>query len=825
MKALGRILSTLGLVLLALTLVAAGLGVYTIRRSFPLENGAVRLPGLRAPVEVYRDSYGVPHIYADNAHDLFMAQGYIHAQDRFYQMDFWRHQTAGRLSELYGEDALDADRFLRTMGWLRIAEQEYSEIDSESRVFLDAYAEGINAYISSRSAADLSLEYSILGLNGLSRYHPEPWTPANSLAWAKAMAWDLGGNMDDEIMRAILIEKIGEQKTQEFLPLYPKDHPTILPNPSVGERMLEDLHKQISSVSHLFGGKFEGIGSNSWVLAGSRTTTGMPLLANDPHLGIQMPSIWYEVGLHCRSIDADCPFDVTGFSFAGAPTVIIGHNNRIAWGFTNVGPDVQDLVLEKINPANPDQYEVNGEWQEMVIRTETIKVKGGADETITIRATRHGPLITEVYGLEDFAPHAGLEPGNQYTVALRWTALEPSRTWRAIFNLNRAQNWDEFRTALRDLDVPSQNIVYADVDGNIGYQVPGNIPIRTNGDGLLPVPGWTDEYEWTGYIPFDELPFSFNPPQGYIAAANNAIVDEAYPYLIALDWDPGYRAQRIVEMIEAQPKISIEYIQQIQGDNKNLGAQDILPYLLALSFEDPKLAEAAERLRQWDFQMGMDSQPAAIYMGFFNALLAKTFYDEIPEDYWLQGGARSWVILRTLLAQPNSAWWDNTATPTIETRDDIVRQAFAEGYAALEKRLGADADAWKWGALHTATFVNATLGESGVASIEAMFNRGPFPTAGGTSILNATNWNLARDDWDERDNPYAVTSLPSMRMIVDLGNLDNSLTMHTTGQSGHAYHPHYIDMADPWRHIQYHPMLWSRERIEQQAEARLTLAP
>ncbi len=831
MKTFRRILGGLGLILLTLAIAVGGFGAYTVRRSFPQTSGTVQIPGLQNAVDIYRDNYGVPHIYADNVHDLFLAQGYVHAQDRFYQMDFWRHQTAGRLSELYGSGVVDTDQFLRTVGWQRLAEQEYALADAETKTILDAYAEGVNVYIANRSAADLSLEYAVLALNGL-QYTPEPWSPPNTLAWAKAMAWDLGGNLDSEIQRAILNQTLGVEKTNDYMPfVYPTDHPIILPDPAISANALAGLQTRAAKLNETLGGKFDGIGSNNWVIAGSRTTTGMPLLANDPHLGIQMPSIWYEVGLHCRAITPECPFEVTGFSFAGAPGVIIGHNQRIAWGFTNVGPDVQDLFIEKINPANPNQYEVNGEWREMVIVNETIKVKGGGEEPLTIRYTRHGPLISEVYGLEDFAADSGLDPAAHYAFALRWTALEVGQTWRAILNLNRAQNFDDFRDALRDFAAPSQNMIYADVDGNIGYQVPGNIPIRKNGQGLLPAEGWTDEYEWERYIPFDELPYSYNPPQGYIATANNAVVGPDYPYMISLDWDSGYRAERIVEMIEAQPKISIEYIQQMLGDDLNVGASEVLPPLLALSFDDAKLAKALEALRGWDYQMRIDSQPAAIYMGFFNALLKNTFHDDLPaeqglEDYWPGGGDTAWVILRDILAEPESAWWDNAATPAAETRDDILRQAFTEGYASLEERLGKNAAAWQWGALHTSTFVNATVGRSGVAPIEALFNRGPFATGGGSSIVNATGWNMARDDWDpEAGNPYRVGSLPSMRMIVDLGNLDHSFTIHTTGQSGHAYHDHYIDMADPWRLIDFHLMLWGAESVQQAAEAHLTLKP
>ncbi len=827
MKLIKQIFSTLGLLLIALAILVSGVLGYTVTRSFPTTSGTLKVAGLQATVEVFRDQNGIPHIYASNTHDLFLAEGYIHAQDRFYQMDFWRHQTSGTLAELYGEGLVDTDKFLRTVGWQRIAEQEYAFADPELKVTLDAYAEGVNAYINSRSAADLSLEYSVLGLSGLSNYKPAPWSPVAALAWAKAMAWDLRGNLDEEIDRALLNQAIGVEMTNEYMPTtFPADHPVIVPNPALGDSALSGLRAQLRTLPSVLGEHSRDLGSNNWVISGQRTTTGMPLLANDPHLSIQMPAIWYEIGLHCINQNDACPFDVTGFSFAGAPGVIIGHNDRIAWGFTNVGPDVQDLFIERINPANPNQYEVNGQWRDMTISTETIKVKGGGEETVTIRYTRHGPLITDVFLPDDFTAYGNLNPAYQYAYALRWTALEAGNTWRAILNLDRARNFTDFRNALRDFVAPSQNIVYADVDGNIGYQMPGRIPIRANSrSGLLPALGWTDDSEWERYIPFDELPYSYNPPQGFIATANQAVVGPDYPYMISMDWDPGYRARRIVDMINSEPRISPEYIMQMHGDNRNLGAQEILPYLYEVPITDLKLIRALDDLRDWDYAMDMDSREAAIYMGFFNALVADTFNDNLPEDFRSSGGAGAWLTLRGLLDKPNSAWWDNITTPAEETRDDILKQAFAEGYATLEKRLGPDPAEWTWGVLHTSTFVNATLGKSGVKPIEALFNRGPFPTAGGSGIVNATSWNLSRDDDGKTGDPYGVSSIPSMRMIVDLGNLDNSFNIYSTGQSGHAYARHYIDMADRWRTIQYAPMLWSRDSVEQNAEAHLTLVP
>jgi penicillin amidase len=362
-------------------------------------------------------------------------------------------------------------------------------------------------------------------------------------------------------------------------------------------------------------------------------------------------------------------------------------------------------------------------------------------------------------------------------------------------------------------------LIYADVDGNIGYQMPGNIPIRAKGDGRLPVPGWTDEYEWTGYIPFDKLPSAFNPPQGFIATANNAVVGADYPYLITTDWDYGYRAQRIAEMIKSAPgPIDIPYIQKMQGDDADLNARTLVPVLAQISLEDPHLQSYQALLAGWDDQTQMDSAQAALFEAFWKHLLADGFGDNLPEDYQPEGNERWFEIVRNLIGQPNSPWWDNQQTPEVEDRDQIFSQAFGEAVAELEKTLGKDSSKWKWGDLHTITFRNQTLGESGVGPIEALFNRGPFRTAGGSGIVNATHW-------DPTSNDYTVSWLPSMRMIVDFSDLQNSLTVNTTGESGHAYNTHYVDLADLWRNIQYHPMLWEPSQIKTAGGGHLQLTP
>lgn len=856
MRTVGIFLTRGLLVVLVLGVILTAAGAYYFRsylpstvapRSFPQTDGQLSLEGLRAPVEIYRDSMGIPHIYATNAHDLFFAQGYVHAQDRFWQMDTWRHIGSGTLSEMFGSGQVETDTFLRTLGWRATAEEEYAALDAESKEILDTYAEGVNAYIKDREATEISLEYAILKLLSPD-YVIEPWTPIHSLTWGKAMAWDLRGNMDEEIDRAILLKSLSAAQIAELYPAYPEDHPVIVrempvsARPTDGQRAQADLSSVLSAIDfqplseklaqidEIIGPASDGLGSNSWAVSGEHTSTGMPLLANDPHLGIQMPSIWYQAHLECKPRSDECPFNVAGFTFAGVPGVVIGHNERIAWGFTNTGPDVMDLYIERVNPENPNQYEVNGEWVDFDIHTETIHVVGGDPVEVTIRSTRHGPVISDAYGpLKDeipdddpefvpFRERAGMELPEHYVIALKWTALAPSTPFQAIWGFNKAQSWEEFREASRHFHVPAQNLLYADVDGNIGYQMPGDIPIRANGDGTLPVPGWTDEYEWTGFIPFEELPFTFNPPEGYIVTANNRCQPWDYPYLITRDWDYGFRAQRIVDLIEnASGSIDIAYFQAMQSDSFDANGPVYVPLLLELDELRDNEARAQDLLRNWDYQNRADSAAAAIFNAFWRNLLQNTFNDDMPDEaYYPDGGSRWNEIMRNL--DENSSWWDDRTTAEVrESRADILRLSFEEGIAEIEKLLGKDPAEWNWGALHTSTFRNGTLGESGVPPIESLFNRGPFPTSGGDSIVNATGWSV--------QDGYETSSLPSMRMIIDLGDLSNSLTVHTTGQSGHAYHPHYEDMAPLWAKVEYYPMLWDEAKITSQSEGHLTLTP
>jgi len=839
-------------VVIVLPLVAGYAWFHSVTRSpLPQHDGELKVAGLQDTVEILRDEWGIPHIYAKNMHDLFFAQGYTQAQDRWWQMEFWRHVGSGRIEELVGkkDTLLGTDIFIRTLGWRHVAESEVKLCDDEETLSrLQAFSDGVNAYIMDREPSKLALEYSILGFTGIN-IKIEPWTPADTLVFAKMMAWDLGPSNNSEEDRATLYELLGQEMADQlFTPPWPfGERPTIV--------QPEDLPIAGSTEGAQAGGmdKFtdtdrtlannplpsmrlvfepgQGIGSNNWVVSGKMTKSGMPLLANDPHLGIQMPSIWYEIGLHYHPTSGESPLDMTGYAFAVTPGIIIGHNNSIAWGVTNVGPDVFDLYSIRANPDNPLQYEWNGTWRDMTVREETIYFGDGAEPiTIKVRETHLGPIINDNQIDEETGRIIGFN--NEDPLALRWTALEPSTLMQSVTKLNKATDWEEFRNALRYWDVPSQNFVYADTKGNIGYQTPGRIPIRAENDsGLVPVPGWTDEFEWKGFIPFDDLPRVFNPERGYIATSNQAVVPMEYydqlakklgeglNYVISREWDYGYRVQRVVELLKEKAPNTISTFQAIQGDNKLISAEELMPYLVNLKFDNTELTEARDWLLKWDYQCGMDSPQAALYAEFWARLVNDLFGDQLTEDIVIRGGDREMRAIFLLMDKPGNAWWDDVTTKgVVESRDDILVRSFSEAYTNTVAALGKNHNNWRWGDLHEATFVSNPLGQSGIRLIENMVNRGPFATSGSTGTVNNTVWYTNSGD-------FSVKWVPSMRMIVDLGDFSNSVAIHTTGQSGHPYSKHYDDMIELWRNIKYHPMLWTWEQVEAAAVDKLILEP
>jgi penicillin amidase len=805
-----------GLLLVVIVLILA-VGVIAIRRPFPKTDGSISVSGISGEITIYRDEMGIPHIYAENQDDLFFAQGYVHAQDRFWQMEFWRHTGQGRLSEIAGEATVESDKLIRTFGWNRLAANTvdyYEEEAPEFMAIMNAYSAGVNAYIED-NRGELSLNYTIMNLVG-EPWEIEPWEPLDTVSWGVVMSDILSRDWPSELRRLELVKSLGEGTIAELLPFYPyEDRPVIAPTDqlvragtSLDEKWRLDQSVDWSRVNTDIIGEIPEVplgdgawlGSNNWVVSGQHTDTGLPLLANDPHLQTQMPSIWYEVGLHAPG------WDVVGFSFAGVPGIIIGHNDRIAWGVTNVGADVQDVYIERINPDNPRQYEYQGEWRDMEIVHETIKVNGGEDELITVRMTHHGPILNEVVD------------GHSDLLALQWSASQPSRILQSVAMLNQARGYEDFREALRYWDIPSQNVVYADVEGNIAYQMPGLIPIRKNGTGLMPAPGWTGDYEWEGWIPYEELPALLNPESGYIVTANHAVVDREYPYHLSSYWADGDRGQRITDLIEEiipDGKISSHDFARIQVDSKSLIAEAYVPLLTSLSSPDSRVQAALDRLRGWDYQERRDSVPASIFELFYVKLPPVVLADEIGAN--AVSAASSQVFFHQLASSPDSRWWDNIDTDKRESRDEILLQAMAEAVEWLEANRGEEMDDWQWGNLHQVTFVSQPVGLSGIGPIESVVNRGPYAADGGNGIVNAMGW--------DRANPAVVRAHPSMRMIVDMSDFDASLSVIPTGQSGHPFHPHYDDEIELWLNGQYHPMLFDRGTIEAAADKVMILSP
>jgi len=824
----------------------------------PQIDGDLNAKGLQDGAEIIRDAEGIPHIYAKNMHDLFFTQGYAQAQDRWWQMEFFRKTCGGRIEELTGKKAslVNTDIYLRSLGLYNVCKKEYDMYTPEQRAPMDAFAEGVNAYIAGRSPGQLSVNYSILGLTGV-KFKVEPWTALDTLSFAKLMAWDLGLSRDLEIPRTRLYDLLGAEMAEKWLvPQWPiGQKPTIL--------LDEDIQKSMQSAQPAgspgavpaspqvlinAGATFEdnssglrqllgeqaGPGSNSWVATGSMTQSGKALLANDPHLGIAMPSIWYEVGLHCPDDGAGQPFDVAGFTFASSPGVIAGHNNNIAWGNTNVYPDVNDQYMIKVNPDNPLQYEWDGKWRDMSVREEKISFGDGKPPiTVKVRETHLGPITND----NKYDAKTGEVSGynNKDPLALHWTALEPSSISVAILALDKAKNWDDFRSALKDWDVPSQSLVYADGQGNIGYQMPGKIPIRP-GDyaGQVPAPGWTSKYEWKGYVPYELMPHAYNPSRDFIVASNQEVAPPCYYEFLNQKlgpdinanfgskynkWVYGYRSQRTYELIKQLAPNSISTYQSIQGDNKYIPAEEMLPYLAKLKFDDPAVADARDWLLTWDGFYNEDSPQAALYAEFWMKLMNNIFQNKMGAIVKSDGLDREMWAVNLLLQNPSDAWWDDPVTKdVIEARDEVLSRSFREGYAATEAALGKDRSRWQWGKLHKATFVSNPLGASGIGPIESLVNQGPVPAGGSGECVNSNMWYASNGN-------FSIRLIPSMRMIVDMGDLSQGVGMNSTGQSGHPGNPWYSNMIVPWSKVQYHSMLWTRQQVDAGKAHKLNLNP
>ncbi len=775
----------------------AGGSWWLLRRPLPQIDGSLMIDGLLDEVEIIRDEGGVPHIFAETAHDLFFAQGFVHAQDRLWQMDFQRRLVAGRLSEVLGAATLDTDRWMRILQLRRHTEADWERASDEARRGLQAYAKGVNRFIETTPA--LPFEFTLL------RYDPEPWTPVDSLSWSKLMAFALSGDWDSEIIRARLIDRLGPERAARLAGRYPSENPIIVPDidyAALGDAMLEHS----DHLDTLARGNLSA--SNSWAVAGSRSAAGKPLLANDPHLLMRIPGIWYENHL------VGGGYNVAGASWAGVPAVLIGHNEHIAWGITAGMADVQDLFIERFHADDPHRYQVNGEWQPAEVQREEIRVRGRTQpEVEDVVVTRHGPIITS------------LAPDETQPLALRWPGYDPDAgTIDGFLRLNRARNWDEVRGALAKHTVPAINLTYADVDGNIGYQFAGKIPMRRQGNGRVPVPGWTDEHEWAGYVPFDELPREYNPDSGFVVTANNKPVDDDYPHDLGNGFRPGYRARRIMELIESREKHDRSSFAAIQFDQLSIPMQHLAERVAQLDFDsdDPELEVALNHLRDWDGVMGKDAIGATLAHTTLVQLQQTLFAGELGSlaDSYLGKGfhpalapisgmaATSLTVVLDILDAPAPAWLAGRPV------DEVLARSFCSTVEQLREELGRDPSQWRWGALNQLTLEHP-LGT--LPALGRLLNRGPYP-AGGDPY---TVWpNAARFHPDCRDFHSS-----SYRTVIDLADWARCVAVCPPGQSGHPASPHYADQIADWQAGRYHPMLWHRDDIEAAAEGVLALKP
>jgi penicillin amidase len=765
------------------------------RRSLPQTSGILVLPGLEQKVEILRDRWGIPHIFAQTAHDLFFSQGFVHAQDRLFQMEMNRRTAQGRLSELFGPLALDTDRAARVFGFERLGKADLENAAPDLRQVMQSYAAGVNAFLS-HPASRLPVEFTLLG------HRPEPWRAEDSTAFARVMIWQLSHAWYSEVVRAQVVEKIGAERAADLETHYPQHAPLVLP------RGIEFNRIDAGGVLMRLQGPFldQGKGSNSWAITGRKSATGSAVLCNDMHLALKLPSIWYEVHLDGAGLQ------VTGVSLPGVPMVLVGHNARIAWGITLAFTDAEDLYVEKFDENNPTRYQAGGEWLEAQVIREPIRVKGQKEPHIeNVCLTRHGPVISDVIGYP------------QQRVAVQSMALRPCPTMQGWLRLDQAQGWDDFVEAMRLIEAPQLSIDYADVEGNIGYWCTGKVPVRAKGDGSLPAPGWGGEYEWVGEVPFAEMPHALNPEQGYVVHTNNKIVPDDYPHFLGNAWMNGYRARRIVDILESKEKLSAEDFRNLHVDFTCLPGLEFVRRLEGLQSQDPDVQLALTYLRGWDGDLGEDSVAGSVYQVARYTLLRNLLDPALGPELALQVMGMGFhpllyfshemyghdtLALFRMLDDPDS-WWLQAAGGWQAALERSLKQAVEW----LRKELGADDHAWQWGKLHVVVLAHPLSLQK---PLDAVFNRGPFPIGGDTDTPCQTAVSPAE--------PYANNAwAPSFRQIVDLGDLSRSQAVYPPGQSGQVGSPHYDDLLQLWLKGEYHPMLWTRQQVEEHCQERLAL--
>ena len=823
------------LALLGLTTVAAAGIFFWLCGSLPEIDGERTLAGLSAPVEVIRDEHGVPHIMAESEEDALFALGFVHAQDRMWQMEMNRRIGAGRLSEVLGPAALDTDRLLRVLGLHHRAKASLGHLSPASRRRIAAYVHGVNAWLETRKGP-LPPEFLILG------FEPALWSAADTAVWPKLMSLDLSRDWTRDRMRFRLSKSLAPDRILDFYTPYRADKPRgVVPPESGGGSSSSARARSISTaeaplhpiatdsprrdsapfataspdrfISRLLLAlpPLRGHpGSNSWVVDGTRSSTGKPLLANDPHLGLTAPSVWYLAHLSWPGQE------IVGATFPGMPVVVLGHNGRVVWGFTNTGPDVQDLFVEKVDSSDPSRYLDPGGWRAFDLRRERIRVKDGEDVVLEVRESRHGPILNDAWN----GPDQGSGAGQVFSLA--WTALrEDDLTLQAGLGLPHVRDWESFVTNARDFHSPQQNITYADVNGNIGFLAPGLIPIRRGHlherSGTMPRPGWDASYDWQGFVPFEELPWVYNPPGGAIVTANQQIVSDHYPHHLTFEWAGGYRAQRIMEKLAEPGRHDVESFRALQQDRVSLFARALLPRLRRVdvpSGAGKAAVHARALLDGWDGAMDSDRPEPLIFHAWiweFGRLVSADELGLLQQDAW----GRKGPFIQRVLEQRN-VWCDDGGTAPVETCDEMLARALAVAVSRIARDHGDDPGAWRWGDAHVAIAEHRPFGKTPLAPLFNLSGAAP----GSIYAINAFSFSPL-----EHERPFASTHGPGFRAVYDLADLDRSIFIHSTGQSGNILSPLYRSFEETWRDGEYVTIPTKRAAYESNPRGRLRLVP
>jgi penicillin G amidase len=787
----------LGLALLVALLAGGAWGVFLTRRALPVVDGRVSVAGLKAPVEIVRDRWGVPHITAGSDDDAAFALGFVHAQDRLFQLELNRHAGQGRLAELFGARALDLDRLYRTMDFQGAARRMLAAARPEARSAADAYVRGVNAGVGALHGR-LPVEFALLR-RGFAPARSDDFVGVLGL-----MTWNLNLSFTFDPLYERLVAKVGPERAAELFPSRdggtPAVHPREAHGPKFGFRLTPEEWALVDALPSLSA-------SNDWVIGPTRSATGQALLANDPHLAHSLPGIWYEAQLRTPTLD------VSGVTLPGLPFVVIGRNAEIAWGFTNVMQDAGDFFMEKLDPAHPGQVMYDNAWVPLRTRHELLRVRGGEDVAMDVAWTPHGPLVNH------------LLPGSKQPLAYSWVlhADTQANEIDGFYALDRARNWREFRAALSRFGAVAQNAVYADTAGHIGLQTTGAYPRLTGrSDGMAFRVGWDGSEEWDGFHDFEENPSSFDPAEGVLSSANNPTTPAPGPFYISSQWEPIDRITRIREVLASKDRLSVADMERLQSDTLWISARELTP-LVYLAFAqkppaDPQVAEAVKLMRGWGGEMRADQPAPTLFAAFYRRLFYEIFEDELGSD--LAKGYRSRAnvsatMMRAVFDEPALAhWFDRAGTPEVEDRDAIVRAAFEKGVADLAARLGGDPSGWSWGRVHSLELRHPL----GTASrlLGLYFNRGPFALPGSNSTVNKAEYG---------DADFRVVHGPSLRLIVDFSNPDASLSVLPGGESGIPASPHYDDQTKLWLAGRYHPWPLGKAAVDAIAAHRLTLVP